>query len=105
MISFFAQQRTKEIGIRKVNGARVRDILLMVFSYFTKFEIAAYLLACPLAWLAINKWLEGFAYQTAISWWIFLLTGIIAFVISVVSVFMQSYKAATKNPVEALRYE
>ena len=105
MISFFAQQRTKEIGIRKVNGARVRDIMLMVFSYFTKFEIAAYLLACPLAWLAINKWLEGFAYQTAISWWIFLLTGIIAFVISVFSVFLQTYKAATKNPVEALRYE
>jgi putative ABC transport system permease protein len=105
LISFFAQQRTKEIGIRKVNGAKVTDIMLMVFAYFTKFEIAAYLLACPLAWLAINKWLQSYAYQTTISWWIFLLTGVIAFGISVVSVIMQTFKAATKNPVDALRYE
>ncbi len=105
LISFFAQQRTKEIGVRKVNGATVLDIMLMVFSYFTRFEIAAFLLACPLAWFVIQKWLQGFAYQTSISWWIFLVTGLIAFIISILSVITQSYKAATKNPVEALRHE
>ncbi|MDA3930739.1 MAG: ABC transporter permease [Prolixibacteraceae bacterium] len=105
LISFFAQQRTKEIGVRKVNGATVTDIILMVFTYFTRFEIAAFLLACPLAWLLIDKWLQGFAYQTTISWWIFLVTGLIAFIISILSVITQSYKAATKNPVEALRHE
>lgn len=105
LVSFFAQQRTKEIGIRKVNGANVSDIVLMVFSYFTRFEVAAYLLACPLAWYVIDRWLQGFAYKTSISWWIFLLTGVIAFVISVASVITQTYRAAIRNPVEALRYE
>jgi putative ABC transport system permease protein len=105
LVSFVAQQRTKEIGVRKVNGATVSDIVLMVFSYFTRFEIAAFLLACPLAWYVIEHWLQGFAYQTTISWWIFLITGIIAFLISVISVITQTYKAATRNPVEALRYE
>lgn len=105
LVSFFAQQRTKEIGVRKVNGATVGNIVLMVFSYFTRFEVTAFLLACPLAWYVVDHWLQGFAYQTTISWWIFLLTGIIAFVISVVSVITQTYGAAVRNPVEALRYE
>ena len=105
LVSLVAQQRTKEIGVRKVNGASVGNIVVLVFSYFTKFEIAAYLLACPVAWLVIDHWLQGFAYKTSVSWWIFLLTGAIAFLISVVSVVIQTYKAATRNPVEALRYE
>jgi putative ABC transport system permease protein len=105
MISFFTQQRTKEIGIRKVNGATVGDIMLMVFSYFSKFEIAAFVLACPLAWFAIDRWLQGFAYKTTISWWVFFLTGLTALLISTISVVSQVYMAATKNPVEALRYE
>ena len=105
LISFFAQQRTKEIGVRKVNGATISDIMMLVFSYFIRFEMIAFLVACPLAWYTINKWLQGFAYQTTISWWIFAVTGIAAFLISVVSVISQSYRAATRNPVEALRYE
>jgi putative ABC transport system permease protein len=105
LVSFIAQQRTKEIGVRKVNGATVGDIVLMVFSYFTRFEVTAFLLACPLAWYIIERWLQGFAYKTSFSWWIFLLTGVIAFLISIVSVVTQTYKAATRNPVEALRYE
>lgn len=105
LVSFVAQQRTKEIGVRKVNGATVGDIVLLVFSYFTKFEVVAFLLACPLAWYVIDRWLQSFAYKTSVSWWIFILTGAIAFLISVVSVLMQTYKAATRNPVEALRYE
>lgn len=105
LVSFIAQQRTKEIGVRKVNGATVGDIIFMVFSYFTKFEIVAFLLACPLAWYVIDRWLQGFAYKTTVSWWIFLLTGVIAFLISVVSVVVQTYRAATRNPVDALRHE
>lgn len=105
LISFFAQQRTKEIGVRKVNGATISDIMMLVFYYFARFEVMAFLLACPVAWYTINRWLQGFAYQTTVSWWIFAVTGLAAFLISVVSVVSQSYKAATRNPVEALRYE
>ncbi len=105
LISFFAQQRTKEIGVRKVNGATITDIMMLVFSFFIRFEIIAFVVACPLAWFIISKWLQGFAYQTTMSWWIYLVTGIAAFLISVLSVISQSYKAATRNPVEALRYE
>jgi putative ABC transport system permease protein len=105
LVSFFAQQRTKEIGIRKVNGAKVTDIILLVFNFFIPYEIAAFLLASPLAWLVMNRWLQGFAYQTTINWWVFMLTGVIALLISIVSVIVQSYKAATRNPVDALRNE
>jgi len=105
LVCFFAQQRTKEIGIRKVNGATVSDIILLVFSFFMRYEIAAFLLACPLAWYFMNRWLQGFAYQTTISWWVFFITGAVAILISIVSVISQSWKAARRNPVEALRYE
>jgi putative ABC transport system permease protein len=105
LISFVAEQKTKEIGLRKVNGAEVSDILRLMLSCFIRFEAAAFLLAAPLAWLVMNRWLRGFAYQASIAWWIFALTGAIAFVISVLSTIAQSYRAATRNPVEALRYE
>ena len=105
LISSIAEQRTKEIGYRKVNGATTRDIMLLMFSYFIRFEIPAFILACPLALIIMRKWLQGFAYQATISWSVFVLTGIIAFVIATASVLSQSYKAAVKNPAEALRYE
>ncbi|MGB8492185.1 MAG: ABC transporter permease [Bacteroidales bacterium] len=105
LVSSIAEQRTKEIGFRKVNGATVKDIMFLMLSYFIRFEIPAFILACLLASVIMRKWLQGFAYQTTISWSIFALTGIIAFIIATVSVITQSYKAATKNPVDALRYE
>lgn len=105
LISSIAEQRTKEIGYRKVNGATTKDIMVLMFSYFTRFEIPAFILACPLALIIMRKWLQGFAYQTTVTWLIFVLTGIIAFIIASVSVLSQSYKAATKNPADALRYE
>lgn len=104
LVSFFAQQRTREIGIRKVNGATTIDIIRLLFQFFIPYEIAAFLLASPLAWFFMNRWLQGYAYQTPISWWIFLLTGFIALVLSFVSVFTQSLKAARRNPAEAIRY-
>jgi len=105
LISFLTEQRTKEIGIRKINGARIRDILFLFVSFFTKFGIAAFMVACPLSWIVMRKWLQGFAYQTTVDIWIFILAGVIAFTISILSIITQCYRAAVKNPVEALMYE
>ncbi len=98
-------RRTKEIGLRKVNGARVTEILMMLNIDFIKWVAVAWLISCPIAWFVMKKWLMNFAYRTEISWWIFIVSGIIAFVIALLTVSLQSWSAATKNPVEALRYE
>jgi putative ABC transport system permease protein len=100
-----SQQRIKEIGIRKVNGAGVLNLVRMLNNEFLKWVLLAYILAMPLAWLGMRRWLEGFAYKTGLSWWIFLLAGIIALGLSAIPVSIQSWKAAMRNPVEALRYE
>lgn len=102
---FISQQRTKEIGIRKVNGARISEILAMLNRDFIKWVIVAFVIATPIAYYAMNKWLENFAYKTTLSWWIFALAGLLALGIALLTVSWQSWKAATKNPVEALRYE
>jgi putative ABC transport system permease protein len=105
LVCSIAEQRTKEIGFRKVNGATIKDIMLLMLSYFIRFEVPAFILACLLARIIMGKWLQGFAYQTTFGWLIFILTGIIAFIIATASVITQSYKASTKNPADALRYE
>jgi putative ABC transport system permease protein len=102
---FASQRRIKEIGIRKVNGARISEILVMLNSDFIKWVVISFVIASPAAWYAMHKWLQSFAYKTEISWWIFALSGIIAVGIAVLTVSWQSWKAATRNPVEALRYE
>jgi len=111
MIGLFAisyqtsQYRTKEIGIRKVNGAKVAEILGMLNKDFIKWVAIAFTLACPIAYYAMYKWLENFAYKTTLSWWIFTLAGVLALAIALLTVSWQSWRAATRNPVEALRYE
>ncbi|WP_340114935.1 ABC transporter permease [Maribellus mangrovi] len=100
-----SQQRTKEIGIRKVNGANVLEILGMLNKDFLKWIIVAFVIATPTAYYAMNKWLENFVYKTTLSWWIFALAGLLAMGIALLTVSFQSYKAAVKNPVESLRYE
>jgi putative ABC transport system permease protein len=100
-----SQQRTKEIGIRKVNGARVSEILSMLNKDFVKWVVVAFVLATPAAYFAMNKWLENFAYKTSLSWWIFALAGLLALGIALLTVSWQSWKAATRNPVDSLRYE
>jgi putative ABC transport system permease protein len=100
-----SQQRIKEIGIRRVNGAEISGIVRMLNRDFLKWVLLSYILAMPLAWLGMRRWLEGFAYQTELSWWIFLLAGLIALFLSAVPVSIQSWKAARRNPVKALRYE
>nr|WP_321353985.1 FtsX-like permease family protein [uncultured Draconibacterium sp.] len=102
---FISQQRTKEIGVRKVNGANVSEILALLNKGFIKWVVIAFVIACPVACYAMNKWLENFAYKTELSWWIFALAGVLALGIALLTVSWQSWKAATRNPVEALRYE
>jgi len=97
--------RVKEIGIRKINGARVSEILAMLNKDFVKWVVIAFVLATPVAWYAMNQWLENFAYKTELSWWIFALAGLLALGIALLTVSWQSWKAATRNPVEALKYE
>lgn len=102
---FISQNRTKEIGIRKVNGAKTIEIVAMLNKIFVKWVAVAFLLACPIAYYAMNKWLENFAYKTELNWWIFALAGIIAMGIALLTVSWQSWRAARRNPVESLRYE
>jgi putative ABC transport system permease protein len=97
--------KTKEIGIRKINGAKVFEVLTMLNTDFVKWVVVAFIIATPLSYYAMNKWLENFAYKTTMSWWIFALAGVLALGIALLTVSWQSWKAATRNPVEALRYE
>jgi len=105
-ISFFTiVRKTKEIGIRKVNGAAAFELMSMLSFRFLTGVGLAFLLAIPVAWYALNKWLENFAYKTTLSWWIFALAGVLALGIALLTVSWQSWRAATRNPVETLRYE
>jgi putative ABC transport system permease protein len=105
LATFSMQRRIKEIGIRKVNGARISEVLLMLNKDFVKWVAIGFMLAIPLAYFAMNKWLENFAYKTELNWWIFALSGILALGIALLTVSWQSWRAATRNPIEALRYE
>jgi putative ABC transport system permease protein len=100
-----AQRRVKEIGIRKVNGAQITEILIMLNKDLVKWVIIAFVVATPIAYYAMYKWLENFAYKTELSWWIFALAGLLALGIALITVSWQSWRSATRNPVEALRYE
>jgi len=102
---FLTEKRTKEIGVRKVNGARISEVLVMLNRDFVKWVAIAFVIATPIAYYAMHKWLESFAYKTELSWWIFALAGLLALGIALLTVSYQSWKAATRNPVEALRYE
>ena len=102
---FISQQRTKEIGVRKVNGATINEIIMMLNKDFIKWVAIAFVIASPIAYYAMSKWLENFAYKIELSWWIFALAGFIALMITLITVSWQSWRAATKNPIEALRYE
>ena len=105
LVTYAAQQRTKEIGIRKVLGANVAGIVQMIARDFLKLVIIASVIAFPVAWWAMNKWLQGFAYRINIQWWIFVLAGVIAILIALITVSFQAIKAAMANPVDSLRSE
>ena len=98
-------RRTKEIAIRKVNGAKINELLIMLNMEFVKWVAIAFVTATPIAWFIMSKWLENFAYKTPLSWWIFALAGFIAFAIALLAVSGLTYRAASRNPVRALRHE
>lgn len=99
------QRRVKEIAVRKVNGAKVREILLMLNKSIVKWIAVAFIIASPIAYIVMQKWLEGFAYKASISWWIFASAGAFTLIIALLTVSWRSYKAATANPVKSLRAE
>jgi putative ABC transport system permease protein len=105
MAIFSIDRRTKEIGLRRVAGAKSSEILLLLNKEFIKWVAVAFVIAAPFAWYLMHKWLQNFVYKTELSWWIFALSAIIAFGIAFITVNFQSWRAATRNPVEALRYE
>ncbi|WP_020605238.1 ABC transporter permease [Spirosoma spitsbergense] len=105
LAAFTAEQRTKEIGIRKVLGASVGSIITLLSKDFLKLVLVAIVIASPLAWYAMNRWLQGFAYKTEIGWWVFAVAGLLAVGIALLTVSFQSIKAALMDPVESLRSE
>jgi putative ABC transport system permease protein len=105
LAAFTAEQRIKEIGIRKVLGASVLNLIALLSKSFVRLVLIASVLAFPIAWWAMNKWLEDFPYRVSISWWVFAVSGIAALVIALVTVSFQAIKAALTNPVKNLRTE
>jgi putative ABC transport system permease protein len=105
LATYAAEQRTKEIGIRKVLGAGVSTIVGMLSRDFVRLVLLSIVIASPLAWLVMRKWLQGFANRIDISGWIFVAAGMIALVIAVLTVSVQTIRAASANPVKSLRSE
>lgn len=103
--AFAIEQRTKEIGVRKVLGASVQNVVLLLSKEFLVMVIIAFVIAVPVTWFAMNKWLQEFAYRINISWFTFIASGIIALLIALITVSFQSVKAAIANPVKSLRTE
>ena len=105
MASFTADQRTKEIGVRKVLGASISNVVVLLSRDFTKWVILANVVAWPVAYLVMNKWLQNFAYRIGLAIWMFVLSGVIALFIAILTVSTKALKAAVANPVDSLRYE
>ena len=105
LVMFAAEQRTKEFGIRKVLGARPTTLFNLLSKEFLLLVFIAMVIASPLAWIAMNNWLQDYVYRIHISWWMFAVAGMLAVLIALVSVSFQAIKAAIANPVKALRTE
>lgn len=105
LVRYMAQRRAKEIGIRKVFGASVNNLMQLFSRHFLKLAAIALIVALPLAWYFANRWLQGFAYRINLEWWLFALGGLTAVLITILSVGYESYKAASANPVEVIRTE
>jgi len=105
LVTFMAEQRTKEIGVRKVLGASVSNVVALLSKDFLLLVLIACVFAFPVAWWAMNKWLQDFSYRINITWWVFAIAGFAAFIIALITVSFQAFKAAIANPVKSLRTE
>lgn len=105
LAAFATQRRIKEIGVRKVLGAGEAGIVALLSKDFIQLVLFSLIIAFPVAWYTMNKWLEGFAYRINISWWVFAIAGITAILIAFITVSFQAIKAAVANPVKSLRTE
>jgi putative ABC transport system permease protein len=105
LAAFTAEQRTKEIGIRKVLGASVSSIMLLLSKDFSRLVIIAFVIAVPLAWWGLSQWLENYPYRVAIHWWVLAAAGVLSFLLAIATVSSQAMKAAVSNPVDSLRSE
>jgi putative ABC transport system permease protein len=105
LAAYTTEQRTKEIGIRKVLGASVLNIIFLLSSNFIRLVLIGFVIAVPIAWYAMNTWLQDFAYKVEIGWWIFLASGASAFLIAFITIAYQAIKASFTNPIDTLRYE
>jgi len=105
LVTYTAQQRTKEIGVRKVLGASIYNLVMLLSSDFIRLLVIAICIATPLSWIAMNKWLDNFAYHIEPKWWMFAFAGLSAVVIALITVSYQTFKAARANPVDSLRDE
>ncbi len=105
MTIFYIQQSRKEIGVRLVNGATQSQIIYLINWNFLKWVILAFIIATPIAYYALNDWLSNFVYKTELSWWVFVVSGVVAFVIAFLIITLQSLYAVAKNPVDSLKYE
>ena len=103
MSLYYVRQREKEIALRKVNGATEFEIMRMLNYNFMRWILIAFVIAVPIAYYAMTKWLESFAYKTSLSWWVFALTGVVVVALSVISISVQSWRAATANPIDSIK--
>jgi len=105
LATYIAEQRRKEIGVRKVLGASVPNIVKMLSIDFVKLVLISFLIATPIAWWFMNKWLQDFAFRIDLSWWIFAMTGVLALIVALTTLSFQAIKAALSNPIKSLRTE
>lgn len=105
IVAYSAKRRSKEIGIRKVNGSTSLQIIALLSKNYTWWITISFAIACPIAYYFMHQWLQNFAYRTTMVWWIFTIAGIIAYIIALLTAGWQSWRVANQNPVEALRYE
>lgn len=105
LVTYAAEQRAREIGIRKVLGASISNIFTLMSTDFLKLVVIAALIAFPLSWLAMHRWLQDFAYRVGIGWWVFAVSGMLATVIALGTVSLEAVRAALANPVKSLRSE
>ena len=105
LVTYMAEQRTKEIGVRKVLGASVGNLVTMLSKDFLKLVIIAAVIAFPLSWWAMHSWLQDFVYRINIDWWVFVVAAFVAVFIALATISFQAIKAAIANPVKSLRTE